>query len=144
MIDKLVGALLGFALCKAMGWLQSGQNPLSSLFAASYHPTPSGGHLMTPPPPPGGLQYTSTAAPFPTAAPKGLPPWPTGWKPARLTQDVIQRAQILLGTLKVGQSKLEQSTDGRWIRYVKSKQGTKTLVAAWEPKTQVGPSLQAS
>ena len=146
MIDKIIGAVLGFALCKALGLIEShggltglfhmtsSTGPAPAALPVASH-TPQGG--MLPGYPPGGLQVTSTAAPFTTAVPAGLPPWPGGWKPARTTQDVIARAQVFMSSLAVGGSAIERASDGRWIRYQKSKQGTKTMVTAWEPKEPV-------
>jgi|SRR5882672_543919 len=145
MIDKIIGAVLGFALCKALGLLESAGG-FSGLFhmTSSTGPgailpvathSPHGG--FSPALPQGGLVLTSTAAPFTTEVPAGLPAWPGGWKPARTTPDIVARAQVFLGSLALNGSSIERSTDGRWIRYQKSKQGTKTMVTAWEPREPV-------
>lgn len=144
MFEGIIGALVGYAICKSLGLLESGFGGLfhtsgpalapAALPVVTHTVMPSGHTVTTPAVPQGGLLVTSTAAPFPVSAPAGLPPWPSGWKPARTTPDVISRAQVLLNTLPTGGSALEMSADSRWIRYQKSKSGTKTVVTAWEPK----------
>lgn len=145
MIDKIVGAILGFAICKALGFLES-HGGFTGLLTptVTYTPHPSGGGTTIPATPPGGLQVTSTAAAFPTQVPAGLPPFPSGWRPAKTTQDVIARAQVYLKTLPANGNAIERASDGRWIRYQKSKQGTKTIVSAWEPKEPVQTSAPTS
>lgn len=153
MIDKIIGAVLGYALCKAIGLLQS-SGGLSSLFHITTGTGPGPAALpvathsphggISPALPEGGLQVTSTAAPFPQTVPAGLPSWPGGWKPARTTQDIVARAQVFLKSLPTGGSAIERASDGRWIRYQKSKQGTKTIVTAWEPKEPVANSASPS
>jgi peptidoglycan hydrolase-like protein with peptidoglycan-binding domain len=143
MLTNILYALLGFGVCKAMGLISSG---ISDLFHVSYSGTShGGGAAMTPAAPPGGLQVTSTAAPFPVSQPAGLPPFPSGWTPARpLAQDIIARAQVLLHTLPVGGKTVELSADGRWITYLKYQAGGKTGVTAYQPKMAVSPNTHSS
>ena len=126
MLDKLIGVLVGYAICKLLGGTG---DFLSSIFHVS-HRTSS-----TPAPSPA---LTTTAVSFPVKEPGGLPPWPTGWKvyPSPLPSSVIQRAVALLPMMKLGERKVEQGPDG-WVSYYKSKQGTKTGVTAWVPREAV-------
>jgi hypothetical protein len=126
MLDKLIGALIGFAICK---FLAGGSDVLSNLFHVSYKTRPG---QSGPSPSPA---LTTTAVSFPVKDPGGLPPWPTGWKPmAPLPSSVVQRAVALLPVMAVNEKKVEQGPDGGWVTYYKSKQGTKTGVTAWMPK----------
>jgi hypothetical protein len=122
MLDKLIGALIGFAICK----LLAGGSDLLSMFHVSHK---SG---TTPSPSPA---LTTTAVSFPVKDPGGLPPWPTGWKPmSPLPASVVQRAVALLPVMQVNERKVEQGPDGGWVTYYKSRDGKKTGVTAWMPK----------
>lgn len=74
--------------------------------------------------------------PWPQAVPSGLPPWPTGWKPASPPPAaVVSRAWQLLPTLwksGAGTKKFE-NTGGQWYAYVASPMGSKKGVTAWKP-----------
>ena len=84
-------------------------------------------------------QTTVLPVSWPTAAPKGLPSFPSGWEPdVPPPAAVTARAWALLPTLwksgKAGATAVEQ-TAGRWITYLASvpKKGTKG-VTAWRIK----------
>lgn len=82
---------------------------------------------------------TSTAVHWTSNAPGGLPPFPSGWRPAATTPAVVSRSWALMGTIPVGQTKYEKSGDG-WIAFHASTEGGKKFVTAWEPKGAVMPS----
>lgn len=82
---------------------------------------------------------TSTAVHWTSNAPAGLPPFPSGWKPAATTPAVVSRAWALMGTIPVGETKYEKSGDG-WIAFHASTEGGKKFVTAWEPKGAVMPA----
>lgn len=86
-------------------------------------------------------QATSTAVHWEKAAPGGLPPFPSGWKPAHTDQAVVHRAMQLMPTLPVGETKYEASPshEGGWLAYHASKEGKKKFVTAWSPKGVVHP-----
>lgn len=130
MMDKLIGALIGFVICKV---LSGAGDVLSNIFHVSH---PSSGPAPTPSP-----ASTTTVVNFPTATPGGLPPWPSGWRPVKhLTQSIISRAEALLPVLATGEHKLEKGPDDRWITYYKYSSGGKTGVTAHEPKVAVTSS----
>lgn len=127
MLDKLLGALIGYAICRL---LAGGSDLLSNLIPHVSHTSYPGA-----PPPAPSPALTTTAVSFPEKEPAGLPPWPTGWRPmSPLTAGVIQRAVALLPVMKLNERKLEQGPDGGWVSYYKSKQGKKTSVTAWVPR----------
>lgn len=134
MFDKLIGAFIGFLICKVLG---GAGDLLSNIFHVSH---PSSGPAPSPSP-----ASTTTVVNFPTATPAGLPPWPSGWRPVKhLTQSIISRAEALLPVLSTGEHKLEQGPDGRWITYYKYESGGKTGVTAHEPKTPVAATSSAA
>ena len=125
MLDKLIGVLVGYAICKLLGGTG---DFLSSIFHVSHKSSSS------PAPSPA---LTTTAVNFPVNEPGGLPPWPTGWKPmSPVSSSVIQRAVALLPVMQLNERKVEQGPDG-WVSYYKSKQGKKTGVTAWVPRQAV-------
>ncbi len=162
MLESILGAVAGFAICKLLsnagdlfGGLFTSTTPgqgrvFTTSAPAGFAKGARGGPLSSPPPippsvisppPQGGLIVTSTAAPFPSVMPAGLPPFPSGWTPAKpLTSSIIQRAQVLLQTLHTGERKTEQTDDGRWITYLKTKSGTRVSVIAFQPKPGLAPS----
>lgn len=87
----------------------------------------------------------STPVPWPQAMPSGLPPFPTGWKPAQPPPaPVVTRAWQLLPTLwasgRPGARKTEQ-TAGNWYTYLATDMGKgKKGVTAWKPKEGVAPA----
>jgi hypothetical protein len=128
MLDKLIGALVGYAICKL---LAGGSDFLSNIFHVSHKTGPGPGPSPSP-------ALTTTVVNFPTEAPKGLPAWPMGWRvyPSPIPSSVVQRAVALLPVMAVNEHKTEMGPDG-WVTYYKSKQGTKTGVTAWIPKVAV-------
>jgi len=84
----------------------------------------------------------STPAPWPQAMPSGLPPFPTGWKPAQPPPaPVVTRAWQLLPTLwasgRPGARKTEQ-TAGNWYTYLATDMGKgKRGVTAWKPNEPI-------
>ena len=136
MLDKLIGALVGFAICKI---LAGGGDFLSSIFHVSHKPSPGGGGPSPSP------ALTTTAVSFPVKEPSGLPAWPSGWKvyPSPLPSSVVQRAVALLPVMSLNERKVEQGPDG-WVSYFKSKQGKKTGVTAWVPRQAVAVTPQAA
>lgn len=160
MFEGLLGLIAGLFLGKVLG---PTLDSITHLFVASapgpirptnvsfqrggqggpVGPPPIQPSTISPPVPKGGLVLTSTAAPFPTVMPNGLPPFPSGWTPAKpLSSSIIQRAQLLLTTMNVGERKTEQADDGRWITYLKSRDSSsgRVGVTAWQPKTAVSTS----
>jgi hypothetical protein len=127
MLDKLIGALIGFAICK----LLAGGSDLLSMFHVSHKTGPGPGPSPSP-------ALTTTVVNFPTEEPKGLPAWPTGWKvhPSPIPSSVVQRAVALLPVMSLNEHKTEMGPNG-WVTYYKSKSGTKTGVTAWVPRVAV-------
>lgn len=83
-------------------------------------------------------------APWPQAAPTGLPPFPAGWEPDEPPPQSVQtRASQLLPILwksGPGQTKKEK-TAGRWITYQSQKMGTKKGVVAFRIKSEFLPTV---
>lgn len=148
MIEKLLGLLAGYVLCKGSDylaqfmpqWLTPGSSGGGLPPAASAPPTssiPSGATPVTVPP--GAIPVIApSAAPFPEQRPAGLPPFPgPGWTFAKTTNGVVQRAWALLPVLAMGQYKFEPSPDepSKWLAYRKEPHAQgKTGVTVYTPK----------
>lgn len=136
MLDKLIGFALGYLFCKGIGVLE---HP-GSILPDWLHVTTT----STPPSIPQGARpiLTSTSATFPSSSPKGLPPWPSGWRAmTKVPNSVTQRAWALLSVLKLGERKQELGPSGGWLTYYKTKLGNgKTGVTVFEPKPTSSPS----
>jgi hypothetical protein len=127
MLDKLIGALIGYAICR----LLAGGEALANIFHVSHKTGPGPGPAPSP-------EVTTTVVNFPTQAPTGLPAWPTGWRvyPSPIPSSVVQRAVALLPVMGLEEHKTEMGPNG-WVTYYKSKQGKRTGVTAWIPKVAV-------
>jgi len=135
MIDTILGALVGWVVCKLLGSFQPGE-AWAGLFHAAVDTKPVTVKDKEASKP--GLMLTSTAATFPSVQPAGLPPWPSGWRSAKTaTPAMVDRAWALLPVLKTGERKVEQGEGGAWLSYYKSKNAStgKTGVTVFVPRT---------
>lgn len=129
MIDQLIGALVGYFVCKLLG---GGGGLLSNILPVVTKGTkPAGIPSDTKP------ILTHTTAPFPVSRPTGLPPFPSGWKPATVTPSIVQRAWALLPVMALNSTKLEAGPGGSWLTYYKHRMASgKTGVSVYEPKVR--------
>lgn len=163
MIEKLLGMLVGYVLCRSSDvlaqflptWLTPTQLPPSGgSQPVSYIPKgaakvsiPSGATPLTVPP--GAIPVVApSAAAFPERLPGGLPPFPgPGWTFAKATPAVVQRAWALLPLLAMGQYKVEPAPDdpNKWLAYRKEPHAQgKTGVTVYTPRAAVVPSPSPS
>ncbi len=138
------GSLLPFALGYFFGRSQGGFHLFGSSYKGTAPPQGLPAHHVHPAPivhdePHAIPMATSTAVHWTGNAPAGLPPFPSGWRPAATPPSVVSRAWALMGTLPVGETKYEKSGDG-WLAFHASTEHGKKFVTAWEPKGAVVPA----